>query len=347
MRWAFLISVTICGIAASNPPRADLSASDSIAAQLSETSRTFSVGDLHGDVHAFYRICLGLRLCNEAFHWIGGDARLLLLGDLIDGAETSRRLIDASVRLNLEARRRGGSVNRLGGNHEMLAARGDGNYAENADALAFLSAISHFFTLDNALSPRRQALSVFAAAFSDPRSPYAQEIARRNTFLQVGARIFTHAGVHDLWPEEALKAELTVLNATVRREMRRLQRREKYSTESDEHWIVKADDFGPLWTRDLAYERIPDSAFTAFLERHHAKKMIVGHTSVPSGKPEPRYRGKLWLTDTKISSAYGGSLSALEFKGASTEPIVHTQFPAGIAPDVPLPCGAFFDSSVW
>jgi hypothetical protein len=85
--------------------------------------RVVAIGDLHGDVRAFGAIARACGLVDEGGTWIGQDAHLVLMGDLVGGAQ-SRLLLNAVIRLEREARRAGGRVHALLGNHDVLPAAG-------------------------------------------------------------------------------------------------------------------------------------------------------------------------------------------------------------------------------
>ena len=82
-----------------------------------------AVGDLHGDLRARARSAGACGLLDERGSWIGGEAHLVLMGDLVGGAQ-SRLLLNAVMRLEREARRAGGRVHALLGNHDLLPAAG-------------------------------------------------------------------------------------------------------------------------------------------------------------------------------------------------------------------------------
>jgi Calcineurin-like phosphoesterase len=80
---------------------------------------TFVVGDIHGYPEALARLLRDAGLVDERLRWSGHDARLWLLGDLVDRGPDGIGTIDLVMRLERE-----GPVRCLLGNHEavMLAA---------------------------------------------------------------------------------------------------------------------------------------------------------------------------------------------------------------------------------
>jgi hypothetical protein len=75
----------------------------------------FVVGDIHGHRDGLVRLLRDAGLLDPAEHWIGGDARLWLLGDLVDRGPDGIGAIELAMRLERE-----GDVRCLLGNHEAL-----------------------------------------------------------------------------------------------------------------------------------------------------------------------------------------------------------------------------------
>jgi hypothetical protein len=81
---------------------------------------TFVLGDLHGHFGAFVRLLDGAGLIDAERRWSGGDATLILMGDLVDRGPEGLACVDLAMRLEREAPKRGGRVVTLMGNHELV-----------------------------------------------------------------------------------------------------------------------------------------------------------------------------------------------------------------------------------
>ena len=77
----------------------------------------FVVGDVHGHRDVLAGLLRASGLVDRAERWCGGDARLWLLGDLVDRGPDGIGAIDLVRRLERES---GGAVRCLLGNHEVL-----------------------------------------------------------------------------------------------------------------------------------------------------------------------------------------------------------------------------------
>ncbi len=92
-------------------------------------------------------------------------------------------------------------------------------------------------------------------------------------------------------------------------------RRLQYLTNFEKLTLLEAD--GPLWYRGLA--TLPDDqqpAVSALLDRHRARRIVIGHTpQLPAARIRARFGGLVVLIDTgMLVSHYKGQPSALELQ---------------------------------
>jgi hypothetical protein len=81
-------------------------------------ARIVAVGDIHGSLDGLTAILRAAQLVDASGRWIGGAARLVQTGDFTDRGADVRGVMDLLMRLEGEARRQGGRVDVLFGNHE-------------------------------------------------------------------------------------------------------------------------------------------------------------------------------------------------------------------------------------
>jgi Calcineurin-like phosphoesterase len=83
-------------------------------------SRFCIVGDVHGYLDRLTDNLQAAGLIDDAADWCAGDATLAVLGDLVDRGPDGIGVIDLLMRLQHQARRAGGSVQVVIGNHDLL-----------------------------------------------------------------------------------------------------------------------------------------------------------------------------------------------------------------------------------
>lgn len=94
------------------------------ATAAAEAGRIVAVGDVHGELDGFAAILQEAGLIDDRMHWIGGDATLIQMGDVFDRGLEVRGVLDLLMRLQKEARRAGGRVEMILGNHEAMNLTG-------------------------------------------------------------------------------------------------------------------------------------------------------------------------------------------------------------------------------
>ena len=90
--------------------------------------RIVVMGDLHGDFPRLIELLQMSELADSQSKWVGGDAILVITGDLMDRGPQVRGVMDMLMALEKEAGKQKGKVVTLFGNHEMMNIIGDLRY---------------------------------------------------------------------------------------------------------------------------------------------------------------------------------------------------------------------------
>jgi hypothetical protein len=88
-------------------------------------SRTYIVGDVHGQLDKLIVHLQREVLIDNACQWCGGDAVVWFLGDFFDRGPDGIGVVDLVMRLQVEAPETGGRVSAILGNHELLISSVD------------------------------------------------------------------------------------------------------------------------------------------------------------------------------------------------------------------------------
>ena len=113
-------------------PAAEARADDPTA-----TARVVAFADVHGSYDDLAALLRRAGVIDGTDHWSAGRTRLVSLGDLLDRGADSRRVLDLLMRLQDEARKAGGAVDVVLGNHEAMNLLGDLRYVSPGEYAAF------------------------------------------------------------------------------------------------------------------------------------------------------------------------------------------------------------------
>jgi hypothetical protein len=147
--------------------------------ELRTTERVVAVGDIHGAYDRFLAILGKAGLVDARGRWTGGRAILIQTGDVLDRGPDSKKVLDLLRRLEQDARRDGGRVIALIGNHEVMRMVGDWRYVSAGELAAFRTGNST--DLRNAILDRSVEQ---AATRAKAEKRNFDEAAFRNQFLK-------------------------------------------------------------------------------------------------------------------------------------------------------------------
>jgi len=105
--------------------------------QFDGVERVVAIADIHGAYGAMVEALQSAKVLDEELSWSGGDAHLVIVGDILDRGPESRDAMDLLMRIETEAVAAGGEVHVLIGNHEAMNLVGDLRYVSSAEYAAF------------------------------------------------------------------------------------------------------------------------------------------------------------------------------------------------------------------
>ena len=171
------------------------------------------------------RSCKRPESSTQRQRWAGGRTHLVQLGDVVDRGPDSRKVLDLLERLQDEARRAGGGVHPLLGNHEVMRMLGDLRYLDPGESEAFASQrsqrIRNDFVQELEPSLRDKALKEIPLGFVEMRvafgrnGHYGEWLRKLDVVVKINGILFMHGG---LSPAVA-GMSCDVINTTVRREI--------------------------------------------------------------------------------------------------------------------------------
>lgn len=305
-------------------------------------ARVVVIGDLNAADDALVEILRGTQLVDAKLRWRGGRAELVQVGDLFNRGAGALHALRLLLRLQREARRAGGKVTVLLGNHEVMTALRHEGYCTEAEYLSFASAAERRAwpaRADRAfrrllrdrrsgvvlpLAPRFEAWKIEnvpgKAALRralGPRGAVGRALRRLPLAHQIDGSLFVHAGLLPEWAELGLDG----LNRCARdawalagsRPLWKLPKKNVFRNPS-----------GPLWDRSLARGG-PEArrALARSLSLMGAERMIVGHTqtaSLPGGREghvQLVAGGLLVAVDVGLDSGDATPRAALIIEGSS------------------------------
>jgi hypothetical protein len=284
-------------------------------------ARIVAIGDLHGDYDAAIEALRLGGLIDAKNKWSGGKTHLVQTGDIPDRGPDTRKIIDLMMNLEKQAKKAGGAVHMLIGNHEAMNMYGDLRYTTKEEFTAFQKSDSpelreaYYQRLLEQSKPTDEG--VFKKKFDTetplgfveqrqawaPKGEIGKWVLSHNAIVKINETLFLHGGIS---PRVA-EMKLDQINKTIREEL----------TDSSklQGGLTMAED-GPLWYRGLVNDPEDKAApnLETVLKSFGVARIVVGHT--PTKAPiQAKLNGRLIDIDTGMSRVFGGPRDCLVIEG--------------------------------
>jgi hypothetical protein len=291
--------------------------------------RIVAIGDLHGDFQNYMATLKAAGLIDKKGKWSGGKTHLVQTGDIPDRGPDTRKIIDHITKLAKQAKKKGGRVHSLIGNHEAMNVYGDLRYVSDGEFEAFVTRNSaalrdrvYQLQIQRMEAGDPEGFAALAGTFRDewnlkhplgwvehrqawdpawnPEGEYANWVLDKKVAIRINDNLFLHGGISGFYCQNSLDSMTEQVVG-------------KLSQFDPGNAGIVDDEFGPLWYRGLSgvEPAALDETVDAILAHHNINHIVVGHTPT-SGVIWPRYDSKVVMIDTGIASAYGGHVAYLE-----------------------------------
>jgi hypothetical protein len=264
----------------------------------------FVVADTHGEYEVLGRMLRAHRVIDAKSRWSFGRGHLVILGDVFDRGPNHTEILWLLYQLDAEAKKAGGGVHLLIGNHEVMVLRGD---------LRYLHARYRQTAIDRGVGYEK---------LFDAGSVLGQWIRTRPAVLRVDRTLYLHGGISRALVDR--KLTIARINGTIRGLLDGTLPDDLDSLERAQ-FLLKEE--GPLWYRGyFSREQGPDKGaasatpadIAAALEHFAVDRIVVGHTIVPT--LTPLYDGRVIAANVAAKPDAGGSrFEALSIRGGKMQ----------------------------
>jgi len=296
--------------------------------EFDDVARIVSIGDLHGDFEGYAEIMEMAGLRDRDGHWIGGKTHFVQTGDITDRGPDSRKIIQDLRKLAKRAKKAGGRVHTLIGNHEMMNMVGYISSVHTGEYEAFRRSGSR--DLLDKYYPRYEAAA--RAEAEEAGEEFSQNEFRRDWYethppgfvehrlewgrggryfkwavknpalIKINDTLFMHAGISSKYAD----LSLNTFNQKVKTQ---IQKGDQQALN-----LLMSED-GQLWYRGQAENESEEeeSLLAKILKNHDAERLVIAHTPT-GGYILPRFDGRVVMIDVGIGEYYGSNRGFLLFE---------------------------------
>lgn len=242
-------------------------------------NRIIVIGDVHGDWKALMKSLRLSKIIDKKGHWTGGNSHVVQVGDILDRGgrnathddeKSEYDIVKFFLKLQKRAKKSGGMVHLLLGNHELMNVMGNFRYVSPMGMTDFEG-------------KRKEMLK--------PGGKIAKKLAcNTNSIVKIGKWVFSHAGV---LPEISSRYTIPKFNEKIRNFLLGNTTLNRDSTEVD-----------MFWHRNYSNSPAQCKAVGNALSDYDSKYMVVGHTVQYNGI-NADCNNSLWRVDVGMSEAFG------------------------------------------
>ncbi|MFN0255621.1 metallophosphoesterase [Pedobacter ureilyticus] len=258
-------------------------------AVFAQPSKMFVVSDIEGQFVGFRNLLLANKVIDEQYNWTYGKGHLIICGDLFDRGLSVTETIWFIYKLEELAKKAGGYVHTILGNHDIMNLSGDLRYVQPK-------------YMESA-----KLMEVDYMTLYDKNSELGRWLRTKNTIEKIGDNLCMHAGVSPIINELGHSvAQINTLCRPFYDQVKQLQG--VGDPKIDPFFKGKSSLF---WYRGYFFEpKATEVEVTKTLDIFNVKRVIVGHTIV-KGNVAFYYGGKVLGIDV---NRHGGDHQAAVFE---------------------------------
>jgi len=256
--------------------------------------RIYAIGDIHGDFNALTLCLKKANLIDNNYHWCGGKAHVVQVGDILDrkirdveysDEDSEFKIISLICNLQLESYVAGGGFHPIIGNHEIMNILGIFDYVSPLG-------MKHFKDINGRLEYFKVG-GIFCKYLACGWNP----------IIKIGDFIFCHGGINtNIVDKYSIQDINYIMRDTLYGNSNHI--RQKYF----EQLFLSNNSI--LWNRDYSsdlsksIENVKFKNLNYVLNKYNASYLIIGHTPQENGIKN-RFNGKVFCVDTGMSEAFG------------------------------------------
>jgi hypothetical protein len=247
-----------------------------------QPTKMLVVSDIEGNFQTFCRHLVKARIIDKYLEWTFGNGHLVIVGDCFDRGEQVIECLWLIYSLEYKARKQGGHVHFILGNHEIMNLNSDWRYVHPRYAV------------------KKAASKNPAAALYDGNTELWRWLQTKNIMEKIGDVLFVHGGVS----EKLLQLNLSIseINNIARPYYKQAN---KLFTDPALHTIFNSTD-SPFWYRGYYQQATKEELIDATLNHFGVKTIVTGHTIMD--KITAFYKGKVINVDTDHASGNSETL---------------------------------------
>jgi len=238
-----------------------------------------AISDIESGFKTFRDFLITNKVIDENLDWIFGKGHLVLVGDFVDRGFSTTQVLWFIYKLEQDARKQGGHVHFIIGNHELYNMQGK-----------FKSASYKYYGVASILGKQHHDLY-------NKNSFIGKWMASKNTLELINGHLFAHGGIHpDIEDYDITIDQVNQINRD-HYDQSYFPRPKESVTQ-----LILSNKKGICWYRGYFKDDLSQEEVEKGINKFNAKAIVVGHTLQWSVKK--LYNGKVFAIDVKHPKDY-------------------------------------------
>ena len=241
-----------------------------------------ALSDIHGQYNIAIEVLKNNKIINKKLNWSYGKGHLVIVGDIFDRGDKVTETLWFIYNLEQQAKKSGGKVHYLLGNHEYMVLHNDLRY------------------LDEKYTKSSELLGISFVEMFGKNSVLGRWLRSKATIIKINDKLFVHGGISEKFIGDDFNLEET------NRLMRESIDREKKEMKSGSFYKKYYGSKGPIWYRGYFKDSFTKKELKRILKKLNVNQIIVGHTS--QKEVMQLFNKKIFVVDSSIKNGKYGEI---------------------------------------
>lgn len=258
-------------------------------------SKIIAISDIEGNFNALHSFLINNKVIDENYNWIFGNGHLVLNGDFFDRGKNVTQVLWLIYSLEEKAKKEGGKVHFINGNHEIMNLYGNVSYS-----------IYKYVEVAKQISNKKYWDEASKYLYSE-NSELGKWLRTKNVIEKIGNYIFVHGGLNT----KIIESDLNISEINkIAKDYYGKRLRQNHNNPREK--LIVQSHSSPYWDRSLAndllkktvfffngskLEKTTESDLERILDFYNAEKIVIGHSVVSEVSTD--YNGKVIKIDVK------------------------------------------------
>ena len=246
-----------------------------------------ALSDIHGQYDLAVELLKNNKIIDKNLNWNYGKGHLVIVGDIFDRGKKVNEMLWLVYHLENQAKKKGGKVHFLLGNHEYMVLHQDVRY------------------INEKYKTTTSLLNLSYDELYSNKTVLGRWLRSKPTIIKINNSIFVHGGISkDFLAQRDFNIE--AINEMMRKSIDRTKIEMKSTNFYDKYYGKKS----LIWYRGYFNDHLADTEISDILQQIESDHIVVGHCS--NEEVVQLFDGKIYGVDSSLKNGKYGEILFIE-----------------------------------